>query len=145
MAAKKPGKTRDQELFRGDHRRGVAIPEPAADVSIVRHILYLDGAGRPTPYTSTTHDRAIARTFARPRGRVWETSVAQAQIHGASHIPHDELLQNLRGKGHGARFTGRPSEVAQARVYAERHGEHLLDWRTVRPSEIADRVRAVFR
>jgi hypothetical protein len=116
--------------------RGVAIPEPTADVSIVRHILYLDGAGRPTPYTSTTHDRAIARTFARPRGRVWETSVAQ---------PHDELLQNLRGKGHGTRFTGRPSEVAQARVYAERHGEHLLDWRTVRQSEIADRVRAVFR
>lgn len=145
MPAKRPPKPRDQELFRGDHVRGVAIPEPAADASIVRHILYLDGAGRPTPYTSTTHDRAIARTFSRPRGRIWETSVQQAQIHGAAHLPLDELLQNLRGKGHGARFAGRPSEVAQARVYAERHCEHLLDWRAVHPTEIADHVRALFR
>ena len=65
-------------------------------------------------------------------------------MHGAAQVALEELLQNLRGKGHGTRFSGRPSEVAQARIYAERHCEHLLDWRAVDAGEIKDRVRAVF-
>jgi hypothetical protein len=64
--------------------------------------------------------------------------LTQARLHGASHVPLAELLHNLRGKGHGQRFSGRPTEVAQARVCAERHREHLLDWRKVSSQEVAD-------
>jgi len=48
-------------LFRGDAASGVGIPRPDADPSIVRHILYLDGPGRETPYLSTTESRIFAR------------------------------------------------------------------------------------
>ena len=146
MTRRKVGATRvpeDGALFRGDAHEGVAVPDPRADPSVVRHILYLDGAGRATPYSSTTDDPLIARSFARP-GRVWRTSAARARLYGAELVDLEELLQNLRGSGRGDRFRGRPAEVAQARVYAERHHEHLLDWRAIAASEARARVTATF-
>ena len=49
-----PWRRKTDPLYRGDAADAVLIPVPDADASIVRHILYLDGYGRATPYLSTT-------------------------------------------------------------------------------------------
>jgi hypothetical protein len=111
----------------------------------VEHILYLDGPGRPTPFSSTTEDLDIAEHFSGKSGRVWNTDPPTAVEQGAQHIPLDRLLSDLKGSGRGNCRWKDPWEVAQARVYAERWREHLLDWRDVTVTEIASRVQATFR
>ncbi len=131
------------DLYRGDAATSVSVPTPGADDNVVRHILWLGGAGQETPYTSTTHSHATAQYFARA-GRIWTTTRPLAILHGAALIEQSELLQNLKGKGKGRRFQSAPRHVARARVLAERHQEHLLDWTGTKPSEIAGRIAATF-
>jgi hypothetical protein len=45
-----PWKKSRDPLFRGDCAAGVSVPDPVAGTSVVDHILYLGGAGRPTRY-----------------------------------------------------------------------------------------------
>lgn len=96
---------------------------------IVSHILYLDGVGRATPYTSTTQARESAKQFAGPAGKVWQTDVSTARGQGAGHISRNDLLHLLKGYGKGKAKWNDAVEVAQARAYVRRWDEHLLDWK----------------
>ena len=115
-------------LFRGDLAAGVRPPVPAADASLVRHILYLEGPGRETPYLSTTESLDTARRFA-GSGAVWETSVSSAKARSVAHVSNSELLAALKGNGKGKAKWSEPFEVMQARRYVEQWSEHLLDFR----------------
>lgn len=138
-------KTRRQpDLYRGDSAEGVSVPAPRSPTKIVAHILYLDGPGRSTPFTSTTESRAVASTFAGRMGAVWGTSPPIAEEQGAAHISLKRLLADLKSTGKGECAWTDPWEVAQARVFVERSSEHLLDWRQVDERVIAQRVRATF-
>jgi len=132
-------------LFRGNGRNGVAVPDPGSKILIVEHILYLGGAGRSTPFTSTTESREIAQHFAGGRGRVWRTDPETATSQGALHVPKDQLLRDLRGFGRGRAKWTSAWEVAHARALVERSREHLLDWSRVPKASIAERVRGAFR
>lgn len=114
-------------LFRGDGK-SPAIPTPSADASIVRHILYLGGFGRETPYSSTTESPEIARRFASDNGTVWEARVAVAKVHSVRHVSRADLSLQLRGKGRGRATWTSAFEVLQARAFVERWREHLLDF-----------------
>ena len=120
----------EDPLFRGDTRGGPDAPEPEADASIVRHLLYLEGYGRSSPYLSTTELEDIAREkYAGPNGIVRRTDLAQARQLEVGHCGRDELLQLLVGKGKGRAAWKNSFEVAQARRYVEESLEHLLDFR----------------
>lgn len=129
MVARRWKQNRDP-LYRGDHSVSVCAPTSLADESIVRHILYLEGPGRETPYLSTTEHREVASRFAQPNG-VWETTVPIAASVGVRHISNVELLGLMKGNGQGLAKWPSASEVSTARRYAEERGEHLLDFRTV--------------
>lgn len=116
-------------LFRGDAKGGVLPPVPSADASIVRHVLYLDGPGRLSPYLSTTESHKVAKHFARRQGLVYRTTVSSAKAVGVSHRSRKELLQLLKGRGKGDAAWHSPYEVAQARRYVEQWAEHLYDYR----------------
>ncbi len=118
-------------LFRGDCQEEVTRPVPAADRSIVRHVLYLDGAGRATPYVSTTESALVAERFAGKSGRVWETTVPKARSQGVDHRGRTELLSLLKGKGKGDCTWHSAFEVMNARRYVEEWQEHLLDFGSV--------------
>jgi hypothetical protein len=122
-------------LFRGDHADAVGLPSPSADDSIVRHILYLEGAGRETPYLSTTELHEIAEHIGRRTGRVWKTMLRRFQDEGLTHISRIELLNLLKGRGMGRATWGSALEVAQARRYAEQWYEHLIDFSPLAPIE----------
>lgn len=115
-------------LLRGDASGGIESPAPKADRSIVRHVLYLGGAGRESPYLSTTEDAATARRFAGPRGTVYRSHVPAWRADGVKHRSRRELLQLLRGKGKGDASWSNAFEVMQARRYVEEHAEHLADF-----------------
>ena len=138
----------DDPLCRGDNQESVRLPDPAAAESIVRHVLYLDGPGRSTPYLSTTEDEEIARTvFGGKAGRVWFTTVARAQSAELRYISNAELLDLLRGKGKGDALWPRASEVMQARAFAEQWAEHLVDFRSQKgkaPDALRSLVASVF-
>lgn len=119
------------KLYRGDDRGGVCLPDPAADPSIVRHVLYLDGAGRATPYHSTSESRDIAQRFAGRRGKVYATKVARAKDEGVRHISRLELLNLLKGRGQGNASWSNPLQVMMARKYVEQYSEHLLDYQSI--------------
>ncbi|MBK8265152.1 MAG: hypothetical protein IPK80_27960 [Nannocystis sp.] len=136
--------TRPTHLYRGDSRKGVALPDPAAPTKIVAHILYLGGAGRPTPFISTSASRSAAEHFAGRDGRVWQTDEDLASSLGALHISAAELQSNLTGNGKGQCRWDDPFEVAQARAYVKQWQEHLLNWSQVDTSEIAKRVHNSF-
>jgi hypothetical protein len=118
-----------QPLFRGDDAKAVASPDPSSNRAIVSHILYLDGIGRPTPFTSTSDSRDSAAHFAGPRGRVWETDAPKAIGLGARHLAKKDLLHLLKGYGKGRARWNNALEVAQARAYVLRWSEHLIDWK----------------
>lgn len=96
---------------------------------IVSHILYLDGIGRLTPYTSTTESDEAARFFAGVQGKVWRTDPQTAKKEGAGHVSQTDLLHLLKGYGKGRARWNSAIEVAHARAYVARWSEHLLDWR----------------
>jgi hypothetical protein len=122
-------------LYRGDGKDGVRPPHPTADPSIVRHILYLGGYGRETPYHSTSELRETAAHFAGKDGAVYSTTVERALSLAVRHIPRLELLGLLRGKGRGAAKGRTAYEVLLARKYVEQWSEHLLDYRGMESSE----------
>lgn len=70
MGAKK-WKQKKDPLYRGDFKDRVSAPTPNADDSVIRHVLYLEGPGRETPYLSTSERRGVAERFAQA-GSVWE-------------------------------------------------------------------------
>ena len=134
----KSGKWRQRRdpLWRGDSDSGPARPSPQADPSIVRHILFLDGAGRETPYHSTSEDREVAAHFAGgPSGRVYQTTVQAAQAVDVRHISKIELIGLLQGTGHGAAGWMSAYEVMTARRYVEQWNEHLLNYAEL-PEEV---------
>lgn len=141
MAEKKWKQSRDS-LFRGDHKDTVCVPTPNADASIVRHVMYLEGPGRETPYLSATERRSVAETFAQDGG-VWETTVTHAKAHGVGHISNSDLLGLMQGNGKGKAVWPEAFEVMQARRYVEEHNEHLLDFRPV--GDPAACVKTVFK
>lgn len=136
-------KSRDP-LFRGDAAGGVAVPDPRANASIVAHILYLDGAGRATPYHSTTESEAIADHFAGRAGRVYRTLAGKAEALGVDHISRVDLLRLLRGKGSGKAKWRSALEVMTARRYVEQWEEHLLDFAGIEPTRVATVVRETY-
>jgi len=114
-------------LFRGDRKSGINVPKPNADDSIVRHILFLEGPGRETPYLSTTEEYDVAEYFAQS-GTVWKTFVT-------------ELLSLMKGNGKGNAKWSSAFEVMQARRYVEQWGEHLPDFRqVVNPIETVKKI-----
>ncbi len=121
-------------LFRGDSKSGVRSPTPSADASIVRHILYLEGPGRDTPYLSTTEQQAAAEHFA-ANGAIWQTFVKKVYENGVKHISNAELLTLMKKNGKGEAKWDDAFEVMQARRYAEQWSEHLLDFRDITAPE----------
>lgn len=136
-------KTRDP-LFRGDDAAGVVVPDPSAPTSIVEHILYLGGAGRPTSYHSTSESEDTAAYFAGRTGKVYRTSAGRVSSHGVAHVSQVELLQLLRGKGKGKAKSHSALLVMQARRLVEQWGEHLLDFTGVDSSTISDTARKIY-
>jgi hypothetical protein len=130
-------------LYRGDAADAVLIPVPGADASIVRHILYLDGYGRETPYLSTSERKDVAAIFG-VRGGIWKTTAPLAVKHGVGHLDNKQLLTLLKGKGKGKAKWPNAYEVLQAKRYAEQHFEHLLDFTDIGPDHVAGVVVNVF-
>jgi hypothetical protein len=122
-------------LYRGDSKTGVNIPNPTANDSIVRHIMFLEGPGRETPYLSTSENYEAANNFA-AGGIIWETYVKTARAEGVTHISRTELLSFMKGNGKGKAKWENAFEVMQARRYVEQWNEHLLDFRNVDKPEI---------
>jgi hypothetical protein len=133
----------EDPLLRGDHAESVTLPDPQGHDSIVRHVLYIDGAGRSTPYSSTTEDAATARMFATRDGHVWHTFVARVEAEGLRWISMQELLSLLVGKGKGNATWPRASEVQQARAHVEQWAEHLVDFRALKGRPEQDVQKAV--
>ncbi len=129
MTAQKWKLSRDP-LYRGDSKDGVTVPTPTADDSVVRHVLFLEGPGRQTPYLSTSEQYELAENFAKG-GDVWQTYVKDAVKHSVKHISNTELLGLMKGNGKGKAKWPEPYEVMQARRYVEEWGEHLLDFRNI--------------
>lgn len=137
----------EDPLHRGDDAEGVRTPDPVADASIVRHVLYLDGMDRPTPYLSTTEDEETAERFAGRDGRVWHTEVGKVEGAELRYISKGELLDVLRGKGKGDAQWSSAFEVAQARAYVEQWAEHLIGFRCMAGKEkeaVAEIVSKIF-
>jgi hypothetical protein len=120
-------------LFRGDAKDGVRPASHGSTKSLVRHILFLDGPGRLTPYLSFTESDEIAGLFAGKNGRTYETLPREWQDHGIKHRPRKELQDLLKGSGKGDAAWPDSFEVAQARRNVEEHLEHLADF-----SELSD-------
>lgn len=131
-------------LFRGDSNSGVSIPTVNASDNIVRHILYLEGLGRETPYLSTSEAWEAARHFAGSDGIVWATLSASARKKGVRHWTKKELLGLLKGKGKGKAAWRSAAEVAQACRYVEQWSEHLLDFSLLEQKSAENSVGAVF-
>lgn len=139
MTAKKKWKMSKDPLFRGDSKEKVCVPNPHADDSIVRHVMYFEGPSRETPYLSTSEDYELAANFS--NGAVWETMVKVAKEASVGHIGRTELLSLMKGNGKGKAKWPNPFEVMQARRYVEQWGEHLLDFREVEnPAETTKKV-----
>ena len=135
-------KSSKDPLYRGDVASGVRSPVPTADDSLVRHVLYLEGPGRDTPYLSASESLDTAQRFA-SSGSVWETRVTTAKANAVGHISNSELLSSLKGNGKGKAKWDDAYEVMQARRYVEQWSEHLLDFR--HHAEPAAAVAALFR
>ena len=132
-------------LFRGDSASSVSRPNPEAPKNIVRHIMYYEGAGRETPYLSTSEQEDLARHFAGRSGVVWQTTVTQARAHKVTHISKTELMALLDGKGKGRATWPSALIVAQARRYVEQWAEHLLDFSDLDGgSNLEQAVSAIF-
>lgn len=126
-AKKTKWREKKDDLFRGDDAN-LTRPDPSATKSLVPHILFLGGAGRPTPYHSTTESTAVASEFAGKKGKIFKTTVPKAQSLGLGHLGKLALMGLLRGKGKGHAAWHSPYEIMQARKLVEQHLEHLIDF-----------------
>lgn len=132
-------KAQKNYLFRGDQKYSVCIPNPEADPSLVRHILYLEGPGRETPYLSTSENQEHAAKFS--SGAVWKTTVPEALKEKVAHISNSELISLLQGNGKGKASWTDSYEVMQARRYVEQWGEHLLNFQGIaQPDTVARKI-----
>ena len=129
-------KAKRDSLYRGDKVGGVALPCPRANLSIVRHILYLEGYGRETPYLSVTETREAAFRFSGTGGTVYTSQPADWQEVGVKHRSRKELLLLLRKKGKGDAQWNSAFEVLRAHQYVQESQEHLADFRDL--SETTD-------
>lgn len=116
-------------LFRGDSASGVSLPTPSASSSLVRHILYLEGYGRETPYLSGTENWEMADRFAGHGGHAYTGRPKEWSKLGVKHRSRKELLQLLRGTGQGDASWPSAFEIMRARQYVEEWQEHLADFR----------------
>jgi hypothetical protein len=132
-------------LFRGDGSDAVVVPNPTADPSLVRHILYLGGYGRETPYLSTSADEGLAARFAEG-GRVWKTSGALAEQLGAKHLSQSELQTTLKSSTRGRASWTNARQRLLARKYVEQHAEHLIGFIPFKktPTTVTGVVRKMF-
>jgi hypothetical protein len=147
MAGERRGtswRKRRDPLFRGDASGGPAIPDPAADPSIVSHVLFLGGTGRATPYHSTSESGEIALRFAGSTGRVYQCSVPAAEAEDVQHISRTELLGLLRARGYGRARWKSALEVMQARRYVEENLEHLLDFSRLHGADLRSIVSRIY-
>lgn len=144
MVMTKKWKPKDP-LHRGDDAHGVMPPTHRADRSLVRHILFLEGHGRETPYLSCTESTDIAAYFAGKSGKTYQTLVAGWNTSGVKHRSRTELLSLLKGKGHGDAAWPSALEVKRASQYVEEHLEHLADF-TDLPDQLAvnSATKAIF-
>ncbi len=139
MTAKKKWRMSKDPLYRGDEKDSVCVPNPEADDSIVRHIMYFEGPGRETPYLSTSEEYELAENFS--NGSVWKTFVRIARKESVLHISRTELLALMKRNGKGKAKWPNAFEVMQARRYVEQWGEHLLDFQKVGdPSEVTKKI-----
>jgi len=113
----------DSPRYRGNDDEVAGRPAPKADSNLVRHVLYLGGRGRATPYLSITADRDEAATF----GALWKTSSAALRSSGAKHLPNDALIAALTSNKGRARWPSTKDRLRAAK-YAEEHGEELADF-----------------
>jgi hypothetical protein len=140
MTTSKKWRMSKDPLYRGDAKDSVCVPNPRADDSIVRHVMYFEGPGRESPYLSTSEEYELADNFA--NGAVWETFVSAAKKESVQHISRAELLSLMKGNGKGKAKWPSAYEVMQARRYVEQWGEHLLDFREV--DNPGDAVKKIF-
>jgi hypothetical protein len=126
--AKDPWKLKRDSLYRGDRRGGVTLPVPRANCSLVRHILYLEGHGRETPYLSSSESLATAARFAGGDGSVYIGRPEHWPTVGVEHRSRKELLLLLRGKGKGDAQWHSAFEVMRAHQFVEESEEHLADF-----------------
>jgi len=126
--AKDSWKLSRDPLYRGDSASGVSIPVPDASKSIVRHVLYLEGYGRETPYLSASEQRATAERFAGLKGSTYIAHPKEWKSLGVGHVSRRELLQLLRGTGKGDAKWHSAFEVLRAHQYVEEAQEHLADF-----------------
>jgi hypothetical protein len=138
-------KLKRDPLYRGDRRGGVAVPVPQANRSIVRHILFLEGHGRETPYLSSTESSATASRFAGSDGAVYSGHPENWSAVGVKHRSRKELLQLLRGKGKGDAQWHSAFEVMRAHQFVEESEEHLADFSEAEVGADVERIaKAVF-
>lgn len=117
-------------LYRGDRKAGIGVPDPSANDSLVRHVLFLEGSGRKTPFLSTSEQYDLAERFAEASA-IWKVYVKDAKANGVKHISKSELLGLMKGDGKGKAKWPNAYEVMQARRYIEQWDEHLFDFRHV--------------
>lgn len=108
----------------------------------MRHILYLGGYGRESPYLSTSAQETRAARF----GRLWKTSGELAEGLGAKHLGQIELETILKSSKAGRARWRNARQRLQARKYVELHAEHLIDFISfkARPETVAGVVRSMF-
>jgi len=137
---KDPWKLKRDLLYRGDRRGGVTLPVPRANRSLVRHILYLEGYGRATPYLSSSESRATATRFASSDGSLYIGRPENWSAVGVKHRNRKELLQLLRGKGKGDGQWHSAFEVMRAHQFVEESDEHLADFSTAEDGADLERM-----
>jgi hypothetical protein len=123
----------------------LTTPTPSANKSIVRHILYLEGQGRETPYLSSTEHEDTARRFAGRNGTVFHGAPKNWSGSAVKHRSRKELLELLRGKGKGDAEWHSALEVLRASQYVEEHAEHLADFSGIHPENAQAAANTVFK
>ena len=88
-------------VYRGENSARVTQPTPSAPKSIVRHVLYLEGPGRETPYLSASESEDTARRFAGRTGTVFLAQPKEWMDGNVKHRSRKELLGLLKGAGKG--------------------------------------------
>ena len=145
MATKQKWKVSKDPLYRGENSSTPTIPTPQANKSIVRHILYLEGQGRETPYLSTSESEDTARRFAGRNGSIFRAIPKEWPKSEVKHRSRKELLDLLKGKGKGDAAWSSAVEVLRAHQYVEEHAEHLADFSDIQPQDAGTTVNVIFK